>query len=488
MTGEPVKRVAVTLSGASAHDSPATVSDGAGKFFFAAVTAGKYRLTAEKAPFLRWEHGQRKPLVAGISLELSDGEQRTGIAIRLLPGATISGRVTDEDNEPAVGAQITLLRVSYLNGRRQLGAVGHATADDRGEYRLHSIPPGRFLLRANFDRFFLPARVTQRYLGTYHPAADGPGRANWLTLAPAAELRAIDVALRPTATHRISGTVVDADTGQTLRDANVMLFAATGDDTSERGFVRNDLGAFTFPAVAPGSYTITAMRTVTGQLTYGRLAVDVSRDIDNLRVRLEPGLRVEGRVRMEGKEAIDLSKSSLILETSEFFGSGGRITLAADGTFALGPLAAATVVPQVMNLESVYLREVRVDERPVEGQSIDLTALSGTVRLELVMSANGAVIEGGVGNAVGAIVVLEPQFGQSFRRSRYRVTKSDQGGNFKLTGIAPGEYRLYAFEDIDDGAWLDSNYMATFSGKGEPVKLAGKETRTINLRTIAGGQ
>jgi len=486
VTGDPVKRVAVTLNGASAHDSPATLSDGTGKFFFAAVTPGRYRSTAEKAPFLRWAHGQRKPLAAGTSLELASGEQRTGIAIRLVPGAAISGRVTDEDSKSAVGAQVTLLRVTYLNGRRQLGAVAHAAVDDRDEYRLHSIPPGRFLLRANFERFFLPARVSQKYLGSYHPAADLPDRATWLTGVAAAELTAVDVTLRPTAAHRIAGTVVDANTGQAVRDAIVMLSATTGDEGPGRGFVRNELGTFTVPAIPPGSYTITATRSVAGQLAYGRTVVDVSRDIDNLRVGMEPGLRVEGRVRMEGDGSVDLSKATVALESNELLTFGGRSPIDADGAFAIGPMASAIVVPQVMNLESVFLREVRVNERPVE--FIDLTALSCTVRLDLVMSGDGAVIEGGVGNAVGAIVVLEPQSAANFRRSRYRATKSDQAGKFKLIGIAPGDYRLYAFEDIDDGAWLDSNYMGTFSAKGELVKVSGKETRSIGLTMIAGGQ
>jgi hypothetical protein len=488
VTGEPLKRVAITLTGGSAHDSPATVTDAQGKFQFAAVSPGKYRLTAEKAPFLRWEHGQQKPLAAGTSIELANGEERTGLAIRLRPGATVSGRVTEEDNEPAVGAQITLLRVSYLNGRRQLSTVGHASTDDRGEYRLHSIPPGRFLLRANFERFYLPTRVNQRYLGTYHPAADHPDQATWLSISPGTELRGINVALRPTTTHRIQGILVDAVTGQTIRDANVMLFSASGDEDFARGFIRNELGTFAFPAVAAGSYTITATRNVAEQLSYGRVRVDVSQDADGIRVRMEPGLRVEGRVRVEGDGTVNLDKGSLRLETSEFIGFGGSVSIAADGTFATGPLPAAAVTPNLTNLDGAYLRAIRVNEQSVAGSLIRLPAVAGTVRMEVILSTNGATVEGAVGNAVGAVIVLEPGADQDFRRSRYRVAKSDQTGHFKLTGVAPGEYRIYAFDDIDDGAWLDASYMAAYAGKGETVKVAERETRTVALRMIAGGE
>ena len=45
VTGEPLKRVAITLTGGSAHDSAATLSDAQGKFRFAAVSPGKYRMT-----------------------------------------------------------------------------------------------------------------------------------------------------------------------------------------------------------------------------------------------------------------------------------------------------------------------------------------------------------------------------------------------------------------------------------------------------------
>ena len=87
VTGEPVKRGAVTLSGASAHDSPATLPDGAGKFSFAAVNPGRYRLTAEKAAFLeyRFYAFEDSDNGKGELIKLAGKETRT-ISLRTIAG------------------------------------------------------------------------------------------------------------------------------------------------------------------------------------------------------------------------------------------------------------------------------------------------------------------------------------------------------------------------------------------------------------------
>ena len=73
MTGEPVKRV----SGASAHCSPATVSDG----------AGRYRLTAEKAPFLEYRFCAFEDIDNGRGelVKLGEKETRTS-SLRTIAG------------------------------------------------------------------------------------------------------------------------------------------------------------------------------------------------------------------------------------------------------------------------------------------------------------------------------------------------------------------------------------------------------------------
>jgi hypothetical protein len=71
------------------------------------------------------------------------------MTFRLTAAAIVTGRVRDTSGEPVPGLQVSLLRTIYNpNGQRSLTNVGNATTDDRGEYRIFCVPPGRYFLSA----------------------------------------------------------------------------------------------------------------------------------------------------------------------------------------------------------------------------------------------------------------------------------------------------------------------------------------------------
>ena len=81
----------------------------------------------------------------------------------------------------------------------------------------------------------------------------------------------------------------------------------------------------------------------------------------------------------------------------------------------------------------------------------------------------------------GATVALIP----TFRRfSRYKEVTTDQFGEFHFDGIAPGDYRVYAFDHIDTGAYQDAEWMKKFEFKGQPFTAKPGSHETIALRAI----
>jgi uncharacterized GH25 family protein len=62
------------------------------------------------------------------------------IEIRLRRGAVISGRVADDDGEPIVGARVVAEQLSGSPPTRS--TVATTETDDRGEYRIGSLPAG----------------------------------------------------------------------------------------------------------------------------------------------------------------------------------------------------------------------------------------------------------------------------------------------------------------------------------------------------------
>ena len=50
--------------------------------------------------------------------------------------------------------------------------------------------------------------------------------------------------------------------------------------------------------------------------------------------------------------------------------------------------------------------------------------------------------------------------------------ETDEAGRFRLPGLVPGDYRLYAWEDIESGSWLDETFMSTVQIPATSVRLA----------------
>src|SRR4029453_10423200 len=68
--------------------------------------------------------------------------RRSGIEIRLSRGAAISGHVVDEFGDPVVNARVTAETPSTTTDTSTI--VASTLTDDRGEYRLASLPSGSF--------------------------------------------------------------------------------------------------------------------------------------------------------------------------------------------------------------------------------------------------------------------------------------------------------------------------------------------------------
>jgi hypothetical protein len=95
--------------------------------------------------------------------------------------------------------------------------------------------------------------------------------------------------------------------------------------------------------------------------------------------------------------------------------------------------------------------------------------------LDVRMAVDGAVVEGAVTGVddkpmSGATVALIPD---NKLRSRYKSITTDQRGSFSFKGVAPGNYKLLAWEVIDPGAHEDAEFVKPFESKAE--KVAAKE-------------
>src|SRR5215510_4141890 len=128
-------------------------SDLNGRFIFENVAPGNYRLIAtyESGGYVPAEYGQRSSTEQGINFEIAAGQKMTGVQLAMSPTGSISGRVYDKNGEPLGNAQVMAMRPVYKDGRRALTIVRLVATDDRGEYRLFWLAPGRYYVSAKPD-------------------------------------------------------------------------------------------------------------------------------------------------------------------------------------------------------------------------------------------------------------------------------------------------------------------------------------------------
>ena len=120
--------------------SSLTITAGAdGRFTASAVPPGTYRIFADRDDYLRGEH-------RGV-VQVKSGQPIHDLAIVLTPTGVISGRVMNEHGEPASKIFVRALTESQVLATFPRWVV-EARTNDLGEYRLFSLPPGRYIVSA----------------------------------------------------------------------------------------------------------------------------------------------------------------------------------------------------------------------------------------------------------------------------------------------------------------------------------------------------
>jgi hypothetical protein len=115
--------------------------------------------------------------------------------------------------------------------------------------------------------------------------------------------------------------------------------------------------------------------------------------------------------------------------------------------------------------------------------------------LELTMSSrvaqiNGVVVDANSLPAAGSTVVLIPDPPHRDTHEKYKSTTTDQNGRFNLTGLSPGDYKLFSWDSAeesdeeDPAEWLDPDWLKPYETKGESIHLDEADRKSVNLTLI----
>ena len=237
----------------------------------------------------------------------------TGVNLALPKGSVIAGRITDEFGEPVAQAQVSAQRYQYgPDGQRRLQPSGiPVTTDDLGQFRLHSLMPGEYVVSASFRNMFVApfgtagGDTSEGFLPTFHPGTVNATEAQPVTVTLGQESH-VQFALSAARMARVSGVVVDS-TGRALANGIVMLMPSSGivSGMLTTAQITTD-GAFSVSNVAPGDYVMNVQPMGAFAATDRSpetAAVPLSvggADINGIRVVTSAGTLLSGRVEFEG--------------------------------------------------------------------------------------------------------------------------------------------------------------------------------------------
>jgi hypothetical protein len=461
ISNEPVPRVHITLSGANGQSFLA--ADNSGHWSFSNVSCGTIQLTASRPGFLN------SPLV------LKSGSPAHDVRIQIVPASVITGKVIDDQGDPVMGAQLTVLVSRVAEGRRSLVVTGNSSSNDLGEFRLPGLNAGRYIVCARSNERNLGDATTSGE-SCYPGPADG-GVASTLSLAAGSEVR-MDFTLHEVPTVHVRGVISGMPKNQGV-GLTLVRREVTGSVASRQARISPD-GNFDVAGVTPGSYFLSTDYFDSGTRLKARVPVEVGNaDVVDVAVHLDSGFAVTGKVRIESKSGNALNRQfALSLRSAEPL-AGGVIKWSADhSTFTISDLTPGNFRLEALPPAPFFVKSGMLAGHDILGEEVAITQAAGPI--DIVLSDDGGALDAqvtGAGNLpVPSSWVMVLRDGGLPRNG---MTGPD--GHIKLEGLAPGDYRVYAWDDVQQVEYADPGWMQRH-GSGASVSVQAGQTAKVTLQ------
>ena len=518
-----------------------------GKFAFRNLPANEYRLVATRpgGTYNPAQYGQRDPRSQGTPLTLGEGQAMKDVRLDMAVTSAITGRVYDRNGDPVAYARVLAMQAWYHEGNRLLDFVQVVHTNDRGEYRLFWLPPGKYFVAArpeaagtagatNFvntpDRIgqfheevsTVPPItrtiqdnevVSETYELTFYGGQTNPLRAQAIDLRPGMTVPGIDIPLaagtvRP---RTIKGIVIDGATGQPAAGATISalpkIFLAASRVAPAGSTDAN--GRFTIRGLTTEAY-ILHFRTTGNLYGFHRLESGTG-DIENISLVARPGVPLTGKISFDGRPASDNDPdiARLNVQIVQDPGIPGvpmppGVTPLPNGSFTIPGLFPVGWDFEVYiggtRPPGTYVKSIKLGPHdvlnskyypePGESQRGGLQVPGALDQpLEIVLGIGTGTVEGRATDARQQIapyrtVVMLPDVPLRHRFDLHRVTLTDTSGKFRFQNVTPGAYKIFAFDQIEAGAWEDPTLMQGYEGGGQTIRVLESSRQNLELKVI----
>jgi protocatechuate 3,4-dioxygenase beta subunit len=502
--------VMLTVGGMGAREE---TTDAEGRYEFKGLPAGRYRIAAAKSGTSFTMQNRN------IEIEVSERQVLDSFHIQMLRPSAVAGSVLDEYGDPVEGLMVEVARGMRGGGRAILQTQGFINrppprTDDRGRFRISSVPPGDYYVIAGEAPRVVGDTATgpESSLRIYYPGT--PAIADALTVGVVAgqDTFAVNIGYAPSAGTRVYGYAFDADGRPLTFPVTLMDSFRSGNPVMVRreALVRAD-GAFTFQNVPPGDYVVQGvLRPSPGRSSeFAVEHVSVGGpEVAPITLRTARGTAVRGRVILEGNTnnvtfdmfgvsvyPSDLDYAPIGLDLS---GSG----VGKEGTFELRAHGPMRVTPQA-TAAGWWMKSATIGAIDVADQPYTFAANGETpVDVVVVFSDGPAEVSGRVIDARGAtprewsVLMFPVDQSRWYLSSRYIKLarpgvrppgdpRADAGGTFRIPPMPPGEYWIVAVDRFDVATeWQDPDVLRTLASAAERISLTDRQKAVRDLRLV----
>ena len=444
-TGTPVAGAKIKVS--SGEREFEATSDAGGRFRLTKIPVGRYTATGKREGFRQSK--LRQPPV-----QIRNESDVKEMIVEFVAEISISGRVVDQERRPLRGIMVGLH--SGLTESGNMVATG-----EKGLFSFFGLGPGEYLLPARPGNGNIVAgrlgldvsKMTEAapeagerrvWPVTYFPGAADMEHAQRLLLTPGMAQREVEFVLRPVPAHPLTGRVVDGERNPV--EARIVLhkrLPRPGEEIAEREAETDKDGRFQIENVAVGEWMVTAIGKQGAAFAGVQVAGPQGRPLE---LRLEAPFELAGRVTLPDGITAEQRKELMIWLRPMDMPTEAPVRSAPDaaGLMRVPDLHRGRYrVTAKSAAPGVYAASIKQGEQELLGQVVSVGP--GSPPFQVTFREGRSRLSGQVEKGGEATVVVIPVDPVAFEWMGSQVAECDANGRFRMGGLAPGRYRVLAF-------------------------------------------
>jgi hypothetical protein len=323
---------------------------------------------------------------------------------------------------------------------------------------------------------------------TYYPGTTNVSLAGLVDVRGGVTAYGIDLSAARSSAFRVSG-LITLDPAISATSLSVRLQPQVPGAPAPP-MVPTGPGPFTLTGVAPGAYALLVQTTDAGAPVTKTLPVEViDQDVKGLEIVLRQGVPVRGRLKIDGEADSEPGPAALVQLL--VVGQGGpgysAVRVAADGSYTVPNVRPGDYRFRVIRGgQAFWIKSARFGGQDLRSGLLSVDADFPERELDIVISTRTATLDARVIDEArqpvsGAMVILVPDASRRNLSELFVSGTADGEGRVHLSGLTPGDYRVFASIAIEAAGWQDPNVLRPRETRGAALRLMEGETKPLTL-------